>query len=970
MVSRFARSLLYQADPAGRSAMAALLLLSQKVLCPCSWLSPERTLRPSHAPPASAICATGRFTRTCKGLFTTLGLIARNLQHHPFAIIFLKCILFMTTAAILATNDPQVRNLRRVSGPNIWRLDSVIACDVRPGTLAHPPPEVVSRLYAELEHALVQMHTHRCSRASDRTFYECLRRRVELPHIIEHIALGLQVLAGGEVSYGHTAASPDPDTWRVVIDFEEELAGLESVHWARQIVGAFAADQRVDIEAVIGRLRNLLAATRPAPSTIAVIREAKRRGVPIRRFSRRSLIQLGLGTNLRRVDGVLSDSASAVAVHIAQDPEAAGQLLLGAGLPTHLPVMVRNLDRAIDIAHEIGYPVSLSLRSRPERECSTDCLDDEEALRSVWPQGIEEAGALLRGTSYGRDYDMLVVDGRVRASVERIGRAVFGDGRSSIRELMRRAGGDAGVEVSADVECTLSAQGRTPDSVLKPAELAILPGMVGHETATMLMDRSGTIHPLNAVVCELAAKTLGLDLAAVRMRSPDLSIPWSENGGEVVGVDPIPDLGMYAACGDEPGRVVGSHVLDCLYPPGHEATIPIVAVTGTNGKTTTTCLIAHLLRARHQTIGIKTTDGVYVGGRRLMEGDVLTALAAPLILSNNEVEAAIIETGRGGILSHGLGFERADVGVVLNVAEDHLGLRGIQTLDELAAVKSVVVQAVKEDGWAVLNAGDPRVYSMRHRTPGRVVVFATDPNGLGPEVAEHLADGGMALFVEDSTYVLLHGRERIPIAEIPEVPLTLGGAARFQHGNILAAVAAAYVLGVDLETIRFGLASFLASPAVVPGRMNLIDVHGTTVLVDYAHNVPAIASLMELVGGLPAKRRTGVLSMPGDRRDEDIRAVGRLLSCLDSVIVKEIPDLRGRGQGEVAQLLVEGLRGGGMKESQIRVILPELDAVRHALADGKVGDLVVLIANQVPAVLELVESAAASASLRTIGPLG
>jgi len=374
-------------------------------------------------------------------------------------------------------------------------------------------------------------------------------------------------------------------------------------------------------------------------------------------------------------------------------------------------------------------------------------------------------------------------------------------------------------------------------------------------------------------------------------------------------------------------------------------------VTGTNGKTTTVRLIAHIFRHTGKTVGFTTTDGVYLNNRLVIEGDMTGPFSANIILSNPTVDVAVLETARGGILRAGLGFDECDVGIVLNVSADHLGLGGINTLEQLAEVKSVIAAVVKREGHAVLNADDPRVLAMRERSPGDVVLVSTSPEE-NPAVDEHLAQSGIAVLVERNTFVIRRGRLRIPIAGAHEVPLMMGGAARFQRGNILSAIAAAYVQGIRYDDIRAGLLSFFPSPALTPGRLNLMRVGRGRILVDYAHNAMAVGGLMELVLGMDAGRRIGVITAPGDRRDEDIRELGRLAAGLDHVIIKEDSDLRGREPGEIAGLVREGLVAGGLSEDEIEVVADELDAVDRGIALLDDRDLIVMLADDVPAVLE------------------
>jgi cyanophycin synthetase len=404
-------------------------------------------------------------------------------------------------------------------------------------------------------------------------------------------------------------------------------------------------------------------------------------------------------------------------------------------------------------------------------------------------------------------------------------------------------------------------------------------------------------------------------------------------------------------------------VIDMLYPPGTEHTIPVIAVTGTNGKTTTTRLIAHLFRHTGKTVGFTTTDGVYLQNRLVMQGDMTGPFAANIVLSNPTVDVAVLETARGGILRAGLGFDEADVGVVLNVSGDHLGLRGIHTVEQLAHVKGVVAAIVKREGHAVLNADDALVYGMRERTAADVVLVSTMPPGENERVEDHIARNGIAARVEEDTFVLRRGRLRIPIAPVRDVPLMLGGAAKFQRQNILAAIATAYVQGMRYDDIRAGLLSFFPSPSLTPGRLNLMRLGAGRVLVDYAHNPAAVSGLMELALELPALRRIGVLTVPGDRRDEDLREVGRLCARLDQVILKEDEDRRGRQPGEIARIMAEGLVQGGMDASRISVVPDEGEAVEEAIKAMHDGDLTVVLVEDVPGILERLRGRAAPATV-------
>jgi len=860
-------------------------------------------------------------------------------------------------------NELRVTRLRALRGPNYWRLAPVIACDVRLGALESVSSVDVPGFNDRLIAALPTLAEHPCTVGTPGGFIERLERGTHIPHILEHVALDLQSLAGGDVGFGRVVASGDAGVWWVIVAYEEEDVGLQSMRDAVSLVRASLGGPSFDIAAAIADLQDLHQRVRLGPSTWAIVEEARRRGIPVRRLNSRSLVQLGLGRNLRRIQATLTDHTSAIAVEVAQDKDDTKRVLEAIGLPVPHGDIATSAEEAIGFAQEIGFPVILKPLDLSHGRGISPRLTDEAAVRDAWDRASEYSDRLIvEQFAEGRDHRVLVIGGKVVAVAERVPAHVTGDGTHTIRELIDLANQDPrrGVghtKVLTRLECDettvefLARSGLTLDSVPPEGGGTQLCATANLSTGGTSIDRTDEIHPSNVTACEMAAGVVGLDIAGIDVITRDISVPFRENGAAIIEVNAAPGVRMHTHPTEGHPRNVGAPIIDMLYPPGAPTTIPVLSVTGTNGKTTTVRLIAHIFRHTGKTVGFTTTDGVYLNNRLVIEGDMTGPFSANIILSNPTVDVAVLETARGGILRAGLGFDECDVGVVLNVSADHLGLGGINTIEQLADVKSVIAAVVKREGHAVINADDPLVLGMGKRSPGDVVLFSTagDDN---PAIVDHLARSGIAVIVERDTFVVRRGRLRIPIAGVREVPLMMGGAARFQLGNILAAIATAYVQGIRYDDIRAGLLSFFPSPALTPGRLNLMRVGRGRLLVDYAHNAAAVGGLMEFVTALDAGKRIGVITAPGDRRDDDIRELGRLAAALDHVIVKEDNDRRGRGAGEIAALVRDGLVSGGLSNDAIEVVSDEIAAVDRAIELLDDHDIAVILADDVPGVLE------------------
>src|SRR5687768_2180426 len=692
----------------------------------------------------------------------------------------------VTEAIRLDPNELEVTRIRALRGPNYWRLAPVIACDVRLGALEKITSDEIPGLNDRLVEAIPSLQLHQCTRGHPGGFVERLKEGTHIPHILEHLTLELQSMIGNEVAFGRVVPSGDEGVWWLIVEYQEERVGVQAMKDAVRIMRACIAGEDFDLDSIIDDLLSLFESSRLGPSTGAIVEEARRRGIPVRRLNNYSLVQLGLGKNLHRIQATLTDSTSAIGVEIAQDKDDTKRVLENIGLPVPKGDVARTPEGALEVADEIGYPVILKpLAANHGRGISGRCAD-ADALRAAWERSSAYGSRIVvEQFAEGRDHRVLVVNGKVVAAAERVPAHVVGDGTRTLAELIAKANEDPrrGVghtkmltRIPTDARTLeyLARVGRTMQTVPTEGEMVALAATANLSTGGTSIDRTDEMHPDNVTACEMAAGVIGLDIAGIDVLTPDISIPFRENNSVIIEVNAGPGIRMHTHPAEGRARNVAAPIVDMLYPPGVEATIPVIAVTGTNGKTTVTRLIAHLFRVTENTVGFTTTDGTYLGNRLVIEGDMTGPFSANIILSNPTVDIAVLETARGGILRAGLGFDECDVGVVLNVSADHLGLRGINTIEQLADVKGVIAAVVKREGHAVLNADDPLVYAMRDRTPGDIVLFSTKPEGESAEFEQHLLRNGIGARIEKDTFVIRRGRLRIPIASVREVPLMLG----------------------------------------------------------------------------------------------------------------------------------------------------------------------------------------------------
>ncbi len=861
----------------------------------------------------------------------------------------------------------KVLETRVFRGPNPYGYRPIIRLTVDLEELEDHPSDVLDGFVDKLVEAVPSLKEHTCSYGVKGGFVRRLREGTWMGHILEHLSLELQCLAGTPVTYGKCRGTGEPGIYHVIYSYDEERVGRMASDIALKLLLSIlppempsALREPFDFVAARERLARLASKLALGPSTRSLVDEARRRGVPFLRLNDASLVQFGYGKFQKRIQATVTSETRHIAVEIAQDKELTNLLLRDNGLPVPRSQLVRDEEGAIEAAAEIGYPVVVKPYNLSHGRGVAINLATAEQVREAASKCFEMCDYVLVETFLrGNDHRVLVVNDEVVAVAERVPGHVVGDGASTIAELVAKVNADprrgvghenllTRIEIDDQANRLLSQAGRTLQDILPAGETFYLRSTGNLSTGGTAIDRTDVIHPDNADIARRAARVVGLDIAGIDLIMPDISRPASEVGGGIVEVNAAPGFRMHVAPTEGKSRNVASPVMDMLFPPGTPSRIPIVAITGTNGKTTTSRMVAHILKMSGRRTGLTTTDGIYLDGERVLKGDMTGPWSARVVLRDPSVDAAVLETARGGILREGLGFDRCDVGCVLNVTSDHLGLRGVNTLDDLAFVKRLVVEVVKKDGFAVLNADDPLTVAMRDKCDGQVVWFTMDPqNNL---VREHIQTGGLAAVLEEGLkgrmLTLYRGEQHLPLCWSHLIPATMEGKAMFNVQNALASAAIAFCLGLSLDQIRQGLRTFDTTFYQAPGRCNVYDQHAFRVIVDYAHNPAAMRAMCDLVGRLRKRKTIGVIAAPGDRRDDDIRELGRIAgAAFDRLVVKEDSTRRGRVVGEVATLLVDAATAAGA--AHVDVVLDEVAAVNAALGLAEPDDLVVVFADEI-----------------------
>ena len=860
----------------------------------------------------------------------------------------------------------KIVDIKTMKGPNYWSVRrhhlTVMVLDLE--EMEQFPTNKIDGFGERLEAMFPSMYSHRCSIGCEGGFFQRVKEGTWMGHVIEHIALEIQTLAGMDVGFGRTRTYGEEGVYFVVFNHMVGKVGEYAAKASFRIAEALIANKEYDLDEDIMNMKEIRQNEGLGPSTSSIIKEAEARGIPWIRLNKYSLCQLGYGANQKRIQATVTSETSNIGVEIACDKEETKDLLEQAEVPIPKGDIIRTergLKEAVDY---VGFPLVIKpVNGNHGRGITTNINSLDEAL--IGFKEAKEISRLVIVEKYitGEDHRLLVINNKLVAAAKRTPAHVIGDGKSTIQELVdevnkdeRRGYGHEKVLTEIDINSLtleiLKEMNMTIESVPKKGEMVKLKSTANLSTGGTAEDITELIHPYNVFMAERISKIIGLDICGIDIMAEDLTKPLNKSGGAVLEVNAGPGFRMHLQPTSGLPRNVGGHVVDMLFPPGSDSRIPIIAVTGTNGKTTTTRLIAHIAKMKGKKVGYTTSDGVYIQNRLLMTGDCTGPKSAEFVLKDPTVNFAVLECARGGLLRAGLGFKKCDIGVVTNVAGDHLGLKGIHTIDQLAKVKGVIPETVHKDGYSVLNADDDRVYKMKNNVESKVALFSMDEKN--PRIKRHSARGGISAVYENGYITIYRGEWKMRVAQAVNVPLTKGGKASFMIQNVLAGVLSCYLHGFSIEDIKVAIETFIPSPSQTPGRLNMFNFNKFDVLLDYAHNPAGLRALHKYVEKLDGHPKIGIVAGVGDRRKQDNFELGQISAeMFDEIIIRTDRNLRGKDEQE----LIDEIKAGILDVSPkipLRIIKKENEAIQHAVENAKEGSLIVVSSDVVPDALNMV----------------
>ncbi|WP_404985692.1 cyanophycin synthetase [Chryseobacterium sp. M5] len=861
----------------------------------------------------------------------------------------------------------KIEKIQALRGPNIWsiRRKKLIQMRLDLEEMEDFPTNKIEGFRERIEHLIPSLISHRCSEGTRGGFFHRIETGTWMGHVIEHIALEIQTLAGMDTGFGRTRETKSPGVYNVVFDYIEENAGIYAAEQAVEIALALIENKEYDINACIQKLKEIRERVRLGPSTGSIVEEAVSRKIPWIRLGSNSLVQLGYGVNQQRFQATITGNTSSIAVDIACNKELTKRMLHDAAIPVPMGDLIVDEEELQSVIKKIGYPIVIKpLNGNHGKGSSINVNDWVSSVTGLEYAQKYSKKVIVEKYITGYDFRVLVINNKMVAAARRVPAHVVGDGESNLEQLIekenkdpRRGYGHENVltEITVDKDTLelLEKLQYTLETVPQKGEIVYLKSTANLSTGGTSIDVTDMVHPENITMAERISKIIGLDVCGIDIMAENLTQPLKESGGAIIEVNAAPGFRMHLAPSEGLPRNVAAPVVDMLYPQGKPFTIPIIAVTGTNGKTTTTRLISHIVKSNGYRVGFTTSDGIYIQNTMLTKGDTTGPISAEFILKDPTVEFAVLETARGGILRSGLGFGQCDIGVLTNIKEDHLGMNDIHNLKDLTKVKRVVLDSVKKSGWSVLNAEDE--YSMRiiNDLPSNVAIFSLDENN---EYIKKFAKEGRTTCVYEEGYVTIKkGDWKIRIGKVKDFPITMEGKAKFMIDNVLAASLACYLYGFGIEDISNSLRTFIPSAQLTPGRLNVFKFKNFKVLIDFAHNPAGYEAIEDYLKNVESTKKIGIISGVGDRRDEDIRLCGKIAGRMfDHIIIRNEKHLRGRTEEEINGLIIDGMQSSG-RDVSYETIPKEIDALKHAMGMAEEGTFITALSDVISNAIDLVQ---------------
>jgi cyanophycin synthetase len=862
----------------------------------------------------------------------------------------------------------KIENIQVLRGPNIWSVNrkKLIQMRLNLGEMEHKPTNKIEGFLERLEKIMPTLYSHRCSPGVPGGFFQRVVAGTWMGHVVEHIALEIQSLAGMDTGFGRTRETKTAGIYNVVFAYLEEKVGIYAAEAAVRIAEALVKGDDYNLEYDIQQMREIRENTRLGPSTGSIVGEAIARNIPWIRLNNQSLVQLGYGKNQVRFRATMTEKTSCIAVDIASNKDETKRLLTEQAIPVANGITISSVEGVDDAIRKVGFPLVFKpLDGNHGRGISINIKTKDEAIAAYEHAAKISRKVIVERFITGFDFRVLVIDNKMVAAALRDPAHVVGNGHSTIQELIdlentdpRRGYGHENVltliAVDRDTLDLLDKKGYTLETVPAKGEKVFVKSTANLSTGGTSIDVTDHVHPQNVFICERISKIIGLDICGIDIMAQNLTEPLTENGGVVLEVNAAPGFRMHIAPSEGLPRNVAGHVIDMLYPPGKSARIPIIAITGTNGKTTTTRLIAHIVKNNGHRVGFTTSDGIYVQNNMMLKGDTTGPVSSEFILKDPTVDFAVLETARGGILRSGLGFSHCDIGVITNIQEDHLGLADIHTLEDLARVKSVVINSVKKDGWAVLNADNEYCVRIGKKADCNVAYFSR--NEENPVIKAHCKKGGIACVCENGFITIQKGDWKIRVQRTILIPLTFGGTVPFMIENVMAATLATFLWGFKTEDIQTSLQTFIPSAAQTPGRMNIFDFKDFRFMIDFAHNPDGYNGIKEFLRHVDSPLKIGIIAGTGDRRDEDIRELGRISAeMFDYIILRQEKHLRGRTEENILSLLIQGIQSVNL-DKEFEIVPKEIDAIKHAMSMAKPGTFITALSDVVDNAIETVQN--------------